>query len=122
MARPDVATLKCNTCGGEYPPVQADGMEYYHVCPPIDCVKVQRDDGSIVIVPRVTRTVEDKDPVTGAPMLRLEFVLPDGVTGDVIGEIGVERKGARNENPHPFDRDATGKATIIAEGAGVEAV
>ena len=122
MARRDVAMVRCVTCGGEYAPVQPDGMQYFHVCPPIECVAVKQPDGSIAVVPRQTRTVEEDDPKTGEKIFRTEYVLPAGVEGDVIAERTVERKGARNENPHPFDRDAAGKATIIAEGEGVEAV
>jgi len=27
--------LKCNACGGTYQPVQPDGTQYFHVCPPL---------------------------------------------------------------------------------------
>jgi hypothetical protein len=26
---------RCNTCGGCYLPVQGDGSQYYHACPPL---------------------------------------------------------------------------------------
>ncbi len=29
----DVVLLQCNACKAIYRPVQADGLEYYHVCP-----------------------------------------------------------------------------------------
>lgn len=29
----DVQLLQCNACKFIYRPIQADGMEYYHVCP-----------------------------------------------------------------------------------------
>jgi hypothetical protein len=27
--------VQCQTCGGVYSPLQADGTEYYHACPPL---------------------------------------------------------------------------------------
>lgn len=32
MANTDL--VQCNACSGIYRPLQADGTEYYHVCPP----------------------------------------------------------------------------------------
>lgn len=29
----DPTFVQCNSCGGIFRPVQADGMDYYHVCP-----------------------------------------------------------------------------------------
>lgn len=26
---------KCKSCGGEYEPTQADGIQYFHACPPV---------------------------------------------------------------------------------------
>lgn len=119
MARSAVTVVKCNACGGTYSPVQPDGMQYFHVCPPIDGLRVQQDDGTIIIVPKVSQTVEVIDEKTGTTITIVEYALPAVVTGDVIGEVALERDGARNENPHPTDRDRAGKAPMIAEGDGV---
>lgn len=119
MSRSTVVVVRCNACGGTYTPVQADGMQYFHVCPPVEAVRVQQADGAIVIVPKRTRRVDTTDEKTGATITTIEYELPAGVTGTVIGDVALERGGARNENPHPTDRDRAGKAPMIAEGAGV---
>lgn len=32
--------LQCNSCGGTYQPVQADGMQYFHRCPPLSLAEL----------------------------------------------------------------------------------
>jgi len=31
---------ECQSCGGRYEPIQADGTEYYHRCPPLSAVEL----------------------------------------------------------------------------------
>lgn len=114
--------VECQTCGGRYAPVLPDGMDYFHQCPPVLGVLVERTDRSRVIVPLKTRTVEGTDPTTGAKTFDIQYELPAGVEGTVISEVPLERVNARNENPHPNDRDARGRAPIISEGRGVKVV
>lgn len=89
--------VKCNCCEGEYDTVQADGMAYFHRCPPMRGQKIRDDKGRIVIVPYSP----DRDPK------------------DVIEDVPVERANARNENPHPTRRDREGRPMMISEGLGV---
>lgn len=122
MARSAVKIVECQTCGGRYTPTLPDGMQYFHECPPIAGVCVERDDGSRVIVPLKLRRVEAIDPETGAKTVIAEYELPPDVTGRVINEVAIDRQDARNENPHPTARDRAGRAPIISEGLGVAVV
>ena len=85
---------QCLSCGGIYEPVQADGLEYYHRCPPLSAAELEA-------------AVKDG---------RVE--LPDGETPDIaVRRRTYERVNARDENRpsiRPKDPDA-----IKAEGAGV---
>ena len=38
-----MARLRCNICQGEYDDVGADGVPYFHACPPIARVRIRRD-------------------------------------------------------------------------------
>lgn len=88
---------RCNSCGGVYAPVQADGTSYFHVCPP------------------VPQFFDD----TGAP---ITADAADGILklGGTVYRRDVERPNQRDENvmPDPAKRGAT-KAK--AEGAGAVA-
>ena len=86
--------VECQSCGGRYEPIQADGMEYYHRCPPLSAADLEQ-------------AVKDG---------RVE--LPEGETVDeAIVRRVYERANARDEN-----RPSTAPRTpgeIKAEGAGV---
>jgi len=92
-----MSRVRCKTCKGEYDTTTADGLPYMHVCPPVRGVKVRRADGSRAIV------------------------APDAVLADdqVIAEVLLTRKQARDETPDPTNRDERGIPRIKAEGRGV---
>lgn len=85
---------KCNTCGGEYEPVQPDGSSYFHACPPVP----EYFDGN--------GTPIDRDTATS---------LMKAGQGHYVRYV--DRLNKRDENP-PVTRDAKGKVTMKAEGAG----
>lgn len=86
--------VQCQSCGGTYEPIQADGMEYYHRCPPLSAAELQQavDDGRVEL-PK-GESVEDA-------VLRRTY----------------ERANLRDEN-RPSTRPKNPDA-IKAEGAGV---
>jgi hypothetical protein len=86
---------QCNACGGVYAPIQADGTEYYHVCPPL-YEFVNTDTGEIV--PRDV-AVATKD-------------------GSKIGTRELPRPNHRDENVVVSSK-AGAPVVIRAEGAGV---
>jgi hypothetical protein len=85
---------RCNACGGEYFPVQADGIEYYHVCPPKPDDVVAGELGL------------PKDPADWSPADRARFAAADR-----------RIPGHRDENVVP-GRKPGDKATLKAAGAG----
>jgi hypothetical protein len=86
--------VECQSCGGRYEPIQADGMEYYHRCPPLSAVELQQavDDGRVKL--------PDKETVDDAVLRRT-----------------YERSNFRDEN-RPSTRPKNPDA-IKADGAGV---
>lgn len=89
---------RCNTCQGEYEPVQADGAIYFHACPPV----LQYFDASGVVITR------DQAAAIAA-------------AGGVAWQKSVERPNKRDENPSG-QRDRAGHALMKAEGAGASEI
>ena len=86
--------VECQSCGGRYEPIQADGLEYYHRCPPLSAAEL--DDA-----------VKDG---------RVE--LPEGETA----EIAVQRRTYERANFRDENRPSTRPRKpdeLKAEGAGV---
>jgi len=49
---------QCNSCGGFYRPIQADGMVYFHVCPDVKViVGADVDAQGKTIVPATTQAI-----------------------------------------------------------------
>lgn len=88
---------QCKACLGTYSPVQPDGTQYFHRCPPLSAVELDL----AVKAGKVT--------------------IPNGETADIaVARRTYERAGLRDENlPGTKPTDA-GK--MKAPGAGVQAV
>jgi hypothetical protein len=87
--------LKCLSCGGIYAPLQADGSEYYHVCPPLSAVELAAAVKAGVVT------------------------LPAGETADdAVARRVYQRAGARNENPKRRRGDEPD--AIVSVGKGVQ--
>lgn len=88
--------LRCLTCGGTYSPVLPDGMQYFHVCPPLS-------------LPELTKAVADR-----------RVVLKEGETvEDVHSRRIYDRTAKRDERIVP-PVDGKGAASIVSAGRGVE--
>jgi len=86
--------VECQSCGGRYEPIQPDGMEYYHRCPPLSAAELEA-------------AVKDG---------RVE--LPK----DETAEIAVQRRTYERSNARDENRPSTAPRTpgeMKAEGAGV---
>lgn len=48
--------LKCNACGGVYDPLPADGLRYFHACPPLSVIELTAavDAGKVQLPPQET--------------------------------------------------------------------
>lgn len=85
--------VECQACGGQYEPIQADGLQYFHRCAPLSAVELQ--------------AAVDAGKVS----------LPKGETAEqAVTRRVYERANLRDENlPSTSTADA---GTIKAEGAG----
>jgi hypothetical protein len=87
----------CQSCGGTYDPVLADGMQYFHRCPPLSVVEL------------------------AAAVKAGKVKLPDGEEPDVAVTRRVyERAQLRDENrPSTFQEHA---GQIVSAGRGVKSI
>jgi len=86
--------LECQSCGGRYEPIQADGTQYFHRCPPLSAVELQKavDDGRVK--------------------------LPDGETvDDAILRRVYERANLRDENRASTKAAAADTPRLEGDGA-----
>lgn len=92
-----MAFLRCNTCGGRYEDVLADGMRYFHVCPPLTLTELKDGlrDRSIVLPVRAAATVDELTLADLAQPLALDS--PSRVDM-FLTTLVVERPLLRNEN------------------------
>lgn len=106
-------TLKCTGCGGVYVDHQADGTEYYHVCPPLapHDVRALLAAGKTPLSPAQVAELARQDAL--APPAGV--LLADWHPGDAyLLNLMLPRPGARNENITVVN----GQAQPIAPGAG----
>lgn len=108
---------RCNACDGVYEPIGADGVAYYHVCPPITLVPAMRD-GKPRLVPLTALAKTDEIIVQrGAARVRVAVgaTLPDDVR---IGDVTAERENHRDETPVPAVIDGELGTAPRADGVG----
>jgi hypothetical protein len=110
-------TKQCNACGGIYDDLGADGVAYYHVCPPITLVPVQRA-GKAQLVPLTDLQGADEIVVQrGAERVQVpvEKALPDDVR---LGDVQQRRDDHRDETPVPAVVDGKQGSAPRLEGVG----
>lgn len=111
-----MATLKCNACGGEYDDVQADGVRYFHVCPPLQLVRVKLSNGTLRdLASNVTVETFD-DPILGKGTRRT-FDPPLPKDAVFLGVTFQNRANHRDENVPSKLETATGTVKAIGAGA-----
>jgi hypothetical protein len=111
--------VTCNACGGRYEPVQADGTQYFHACPPLSVHELRDgvDAGTVVL--------SDVDQKRLASARKLDATNPpdnNHATAEAIffASLTVPRPGARDENlVSTREKD---KGAMKAAGAGVAPV
>lgn len=113
--------MRCKSCGGEFEPKNRDGSSYFHACPPVSMVRVERA-GAWQDVPLSDLKPTDSINVVrdGATVKTLvAALLPDDQRQ---GDTFVERPNKRDENVKIVDYDKSGSAITApkSEGAGVE--
>ena len=94
-----MALMRCKSCGGEYDPLPTDGVPYFHACPPITTVHVERAGAIVRVLPAA-------------------FVETDRRSGDQQ----IQRADKRDENVKVTGYDKTGNPIVApkSEGKGTE--
>jgi hypothetical protein len=108
---------RCQTCGGQYERIQADGLEYYHACAPLnvrelrEAVARQQSVFSRQQAARIEalKKLDEQEPLASGAPSRVDQYLET---------IVVERPDKRDETP--IGRADPGQpAPIRSEGKGV---
>jgi hypothetical protein len=90
-------TVQCVTCGGTYTPVQPDGTQYFHRCPPLSVaeLKAALDAKALQLAPAdATRLQLAKDAETRTPPKAGELAPTDAV----LATLTIDRPNVRDEN------------------------
>lgn len=113
--------LKCKSCGGEYEPKTRDGAAYYHTCPPLLQVRVERA-GQWSAVPLADLRATDAINVSRAGATVKVQASAIQVDDLRLGDTLVERPNKRDENVKVIGYDKAGNALteVKSEGAGVD--
>lgn len=116
---------RCNACGGEYEELTAEGLLYFHSCPPITRVRVIRNGQDQRV------DLADLQPSDVVSIVRegeqLEIAVSELRAGDQrIGDVTRERPDRRDENSATIggeeeadDRMPRRRRRIKARGRGV---
>lgn len=94
---------ECLACGGQYEPVQSDGVRYFHVCAPLVTLRVKRGNATIDIDP-----AERKE---GDVELDRLYTKRDDHVDENVTVVGA--------NP---EKGILGKVVPISEGAGFKEI
>ena len=123
-----MARKHCNSCDGEYDDVGPDGLLYFHACPSVTRVRVQRDGQRHVVAladvqPTDTIVVEragQRQEITAAELQ------PDDRRLD---DVTQDRADRRDENAaviggedEPDPRGREGRRRIKARGRGASVI
>jgi len=110
--------IRCKCCLGEYDDVLADGMRYFHVCPPLSSAELrellERDELALPDhLARGLAAAKERDE---------QFPVPEGAPTNVERELAswsIPREGHRDENIVAEGPPNVARA-MRSEGAGVE--
>lgn len=111
-------TWKCKTCGGVYEDPGADGVRYFHTCPPEIFAIVERAGVAMSVLTDAIAADDVVEVLRAGERQKIRFA--DRVDGDVLQRIGrQQRTGHRDENVTPV----TGKeGQVKSEGKGRDRV
>jgi len=108
--------LKCNTCGGTYEPIQRDGSQYFHACPPLSVAELKTG----LQTKTVSLPADAQARVDAAGKLTDATDTPAAAAARVdavLAALTVERPNKRDENIVGAGIDGAA-ATPKAAGAG----
>lgn len=110
--------VQCQSCGGTYEPIGANGIRYFHTCPPVVCLVVTRDGQ------RINVRLSDVKATDVVKVRRGAELLDIFAAAQLADDVRVEQ----NEQPRPDARDErivarNGDTELIAApGLGVRPV
>lgn len=111
--------VRCNTCGGVYSPILADGSAYFHRCPPRSRVELAQliQAGTLAYPPGTNAATFVAAPTpAGSPIPGAFLAAADAWLA--LGSI--ERANLRDENVPPVGSGI--KTPMIAAGTGTTPV
>jgi hypothetical protein len=112
-----IVMMQCRTCGGVYDQVGADGLTYYHACPPLSIAELR----DALAKKTLTLSPQQQQRLDAATQLDAQTPLPADSPSRVesfLASLTVERPNKRDENVVP-PANPGDKATMKAPGAGV---
>lgn len=112
---------RCKACGGVYDQLGSDGVPYYHVCPPITLVAVQRD-GTAQRVPLPELRPTDSVRVQRGADRVTTTVAAQQRDDHRIGDSLAERPNKRDERPRRRVKNGRVISEPTADGDGVDDV
>ena len=112
-----MALMKCNSCGGEYQDVSADGVPYFHSCPPVTRCRVKRNGAWIdVELAAVVPTDIVKVKRNGAIVETLVSAIE--AADERQGDTKTERADKRDERPATTPGEDENGRLIHRKGKG----
>ena len=112
---------QCTACGGVYEPLGADGVAYYHVCPPVTRVPVLRAGVAQLVDLAAVKLVDVVVVQRAGAKVQVAVALL--APGDVrLGDVHVERPDHRDETIVPAVVAGVVVGVPKAGGAGAKDV
>jgi hypothetical protein len=92
-----MAFVRCQTCGGEYDSILADGSQYFHACPPLSAAELRAavKAGTVTLSKRQQRALDAAIDSDAGLALKLQ---PAHAVDAFFESITVPRPNARDEN------------------------
>lgn len=110
--------VECQTCGGRYEPVLADGLQYFHACPPLAVheIKARLDDGTLRLSRADAARLQAAQDADRADPPEVDA---DSRADGFLRTLTIERPEKRDENVRPGAADKRPADRIKAAGRGV---
>jgi hypothetical protein len=112
-----MARLRCDTCAGVYDDVSADGVAYFHVCPPLSAAEIAAAlRAGDLTIDADKAAVALRQPAQLVDEPRAAFV--DRLVQAAADRGALRRPGHRDENPPAPAKPSAGRtARVTRAGA-----
>jgi hypothetical protein len=107
-----MARLQCDACGGVYDDASADGVAYFHVCPPLSALEITAAiKAGDLTVDADKAAVALRQPAQLADEPRAAFI--DRIIQAAADRGALRRPGYRDENPPAPAKPARDRAARV---------